>query len=89
MALFYSSTRDCAIKGFVVLEPSSYMDSSGTNLHELLTNTCMKLILKTYHFKHSVKDDQIILEKNCKYQILLILEMVLHVIWYGACVDAK
>jgi hypothetical protein len=44
--------------------------------------------MKTYQFKHSVKDDQIIRQK-LQISILLILEMVLHVIWYGASVDAK
>jgi hypothetical protein len=43
---------------------------------------------KTYQFKHSVKDDQIIRQK-LQISILLILEMVLHVIWNGASVDAK
>jgi hypothetical protein len=44
--------------------------------------------VKTYQFKHSVKDDQIIRQK-LQISILLILEMVLHVIWNGASVDSK
>jgi hypothetical protein len=39
-------------------------------------------------FQALVKDDQIIRQK-LQISILLILEMVLHVIWYGASVDAK
>jgi hypothetical protein len=45
-------------------------------------------VKKTYQFKHSVKDDQIIRQK-LQISILLILEMILHVIWNGASVDAK
>jgi hypothetical protein len=44
--------------------------------------------LKTYQFKHGVKDDQIIRQK-LQIPILLILEMVLHVTWNGASFDAK
>jgi hypothetical protein len=44
------------------------------------------LMQKTYQFKHSVKDDHIIRQK-LQISILLILEMVLHVIWYGASVE--
>jgi hypothetical protein len=43
---------------------------------------------KTYQFKHSVKDEQIIRQK-LQISILLRLDMVWHVIWYGASVDAK
>jgi hypothetical protein len=43
---------------------------------------------KSYKFKHSVKDDQIIRPK-LQISILLILEMVLHVTWNGAYVDAN
>jgi hypothetical protein len=46
------------------------------------------MLKKTYQFKHSVKDDQIIRQK-LQISILLILEMILHVIWNGTSVDAK
>jgi hypothetical protein len=48
----------------------------------------LKLMQKTYQFKHSVKYDQIIRQK-LQISTLLILGMVLHVIWNGASVDAK
>jgi hypothetical protein len=43
---------------------------------------------KTHQFKHSDNEDQIIRQK-LQISILLILEMVLHVIWNGASIDAK
>jgi hypothetical protein len=51
----------------------------------LLSNINVK---KSYQFKHSVKDDQIIRQK-LQISILLILEMALRVIWYSASVAAK
>jgi hypothetical protein len=48
----------------------------------------MGINVKTYQFKHSVKDDQIIRQK-LQISILFILEMVLHVIWNDASIDAK
>jgi hypothetical protein len=43
---------------------------------------------KTYQFKHSVKDDQITRQK-LQISILLILEIVLHVTWSSAIIDAE
>ena len=43
---------------------------------------------ETYQFKHSVKDDQIIRQK-LQMSNLSILEIVLHVTWNDASVDAK
>jgi hypothetical protein len=53
------------------------------NIFDIILNN-----VKTYQFKHSVKDDQIIRQK-LQISIFLIFEMVLHVIWNGASVDAK
>jgi hypothetical protein len=48
-------------------------------------NKCKK---KTYHFKDSVKDDQITRQK-LQISNLIVLEIVLHVTWNGASTDAK
>jgi hypothetical protein len=52
------------------------------------TRKLQNINVKTYQFKHSVKDDQIIRQK-LQISISSILEMVLRVIWDGASVDAK
>jgi hypothetical protein len=55
---------------------------------EMLLENCKYQCKKAYQFKHGVKDDQIIRQK-LQISILLILEMVMHVIWNGASVDAQ
>jgi hypothetical protein len=44
--------------------------------------------VKIYQFKHSVEDDQIIRQK-LQISNLLSLEIVLHITWYSAFIDAE